>query len=272
MEWVIESWNVIGSFWSNINWSKVAEIATIIGAGSAITGIIMFAWEFRKRKISNGRKTLIFHDFLRHLFINTAIVDLVRYRIEAAGGYDKFYPEEGVFERMKFLPEDFRLSRFRSSDACFDKMHDLELLMRNYGVSLDVANKHLSHPTLPEKYKKQALDDLDKRAKSLIINIYCLAKDLKLDKMQPLQQIISERYGKDISAFNSKYNITEFSPYLISKAKKKELDMALFDAKQLEELYNKYFAFRRDEGYVRLIEFPHRKPYQTRKKKPLPKE
>ena len=63
MEWFID-------FWNNIDWSRVAEFATILGACSAITGIIMFAWEFRKKKISDGRKTLIFQDFLRHLLYN----------------------------------------------------------------------------------------------------------------------------------------------------------------------------------------------------------
>ena len=264
MEWFID-------FWNNIDWSRVAEFATIIGACSAITGIIMFAWEFRKKKISDGRKTLIFQDFLRHLFINTAIIELVRHRIQEAEGYDRVYPEEGVFERMKFLPEDFRLSRFRSSDACFDKMHDLELLMRNYGVSLDIANKHLSDQRLEEKYKKAALEDLDKRAKDLIVNIYCLANSLKL-YIQPLHRIISEKYGEEIAKYMEEPAATStlFSPYLIQKAEKKEIDMTLLDDEMLETLYKSYFNFRKEQGYVRLIAFPQQKPAKrTSKKKTL---
>lgn len=265
MEWFID-------FWNNIDWSRVAEFATILGACSAITGIIMFSWEFRKKKISDGRKTLIFQDFLRHLFINTAIIELVRHRIQEAGGYDRVYPEEGVFERMKFLPEDFRLSRFRSSDACFDKMHDLELLMRNYGVSLDIANKHLSDQRLEEKYKKAALEDLDKRAKDLIVNIYCLANSLKLTHIQPLYLIISEKYGEEIADYKNKPAATStlFSPYLIQKAEKKKIDMTLLEGEMLETLYKAYFNFRKEQGYVRLIAFPQQKPAKrTSKKKTL---
>lgn len=265
MEWFID-------FWNNIDWSRIAEFATILGACSAITGIIMFAWEFRKKKISDGRKTLIFQDFLRHLFINTAIIELVRHRIQEAGGYDGVYPEEGVFERMKFLPEDFRLSRFRSSDACFDKMHDLELLMRNYGVSLDIANKHLSDQRLEEKYKKAALEDLDKRAKDLIVNIYCLANSLKLTNIQPLHRIISEKYGEEINKYKEEPAATStlFSPYLIQKAEKKKIDMTLLDDEMLETLYKSYFNFRKEQGYVRLIAFPQQKPAKrTSKKKTL---
>ena len=234
--------------------------------------ITEFAWEFRKKKISNGRKTLIFHDFLRHLFINIAIVEIVRHRIQEAEGYDRVYPEEGVFERMKFLPEDFRLSRFRSSDACFDKMHDLELLMRNYGVSLDIANKHLADQRLEEKYKKAALEDLDKRAKDLIVNIYCLANSLKLTNLQPLHRIISEKYGEEIAKYKEEpaATSTTFSLYLIQKAKKKKIDMTLLDGEMLETLYKGYFNFRKEQGYVRLIAFPQQKPAKrTSKKKTL---
>lgn len=261
MEWFID-------FWNNIDWSRVAEFATILGACSAITGIIMFAWEFRKKKISDGRKTLIFQDFLRHLFINTAIIELVRHRIQEAGGYDRVYPEEGVFERMKFLPEDFRLSRFRSSDACFDKMHDLELLMRNYGVSLDIANKHLSDPRLPDTYKTEALEDLKKRAAALIINIYSLANDLKLTNIRPLHQIISEKYGNKINntAEDAKGTATDIANSSVpndnfwSNLYNKEIDESLINTNELYTLYIKYFIYRRDNGYVRLIEFPQQKP------------
>ena len=78
-------------------------------------------------------------------------------QIENAGGYDEVYPEEGVFDRMHFLPDDFTLSRFRSSDVCFDDMHDLELLMRNYCISLDIAKKHLSDPDMHRDVKIEDL-------------------------------------------------------------------------------------------------------------------
>ena len=151
-------------------------------------------------------------------------------------------------------------------------MHDLELLMRNYGVSLDIANKHLSDQRLEEKYKKAALEDLDKRAKDLIVNIYCLANSLKLTNIRPLHRIISEKYGEEINKYKEEPAATStlFSPYLIQKAEKKKIAMTLLDGDMLETLYKSYFNFRKEQGYVRLIAFPQQKPAKrTSKKKTL---
>ena len=239
-----------------INWSRWAEIATVLGAVLATTGLIMLLIEIKRKKISDGRKTLIFHDFFRHLFVNTAIIELVRQRIENAGGYDEVYPEEGVFDRMHFLPDDFTLSRFRSSDACFDDMHDLELLMRNYCISLDIAKKHLSDPDMHRDVKIEDLNDIDRRAKSLIVTIYILARDLKLKKIKPIHEVIQNKYHKELRPFEPVEKINRFCDHLSEKAEFYNLDKKYINVLQIELLYNKYFVSRKDgDHYVRVIKF-----------------
>lgn len=239
-----------------ITWSRCAEIATVVGAVLATTGLIMLVIELRRKKISNGRKTLIFHDFFRHLFVNTAIIELVRQRIEDAGGYDEVYPEEGVFDRMHFLPDDFTLSRFRSTDARFDEMHDLELLMRNYCISLETAKKHLCDPNMDAEIKKEDLNDIDRRAKSLVVTIYTLAKDLKLKKIKPIHEVIEKKYHKELSSFEPVDRINSFCDYLTEKAEFYGLDKKFINEKEIELLYNKYFVSRKDgDRYVRIIRF-----------------
>lgn len=240
-------------FWSLSKW---AELATIIGSLLAVFGVFTLYYEIRRKKISDGRKKLIFQDFLRHLFVNTAIVELIRQRVKESGGFDKVYPEEGVLERMKFLPDDFAISRFRTSDKYFDEMHDMELLMRNYCVSLDVANKHLASQKIPAEVKIADLADVDNRAKSLMVDIYKMSEYLKLGDIRPLHELISDKYSSLLDPLKPAAGLSNFSDAIISKACLKNLSMKFFDAQQLELLYNKYFVLRKDvDGYVRVIGF-----------------
>lgn len=240
-------------FWSLSEW---AELATIIGSLLAVAGAVTLYIEIRRKRISDGRKTLMFQDFLRHLFVNTAIVEIVRQRVNESGGFDKVYPEEGVLERMKFLPDDFAISRFRTSDKYFDEMHDMELLMRNYCVSLDVANKHLMSQEISTKVKIDDLNDVDNRAKSLMVDIYKMSECLKLKNIKPLHELISDKYSSLLDPLKPAAGVNNFSDAVINKARTKNLNPKFFDAEQLELLYNKYLVLRKDvDGYVRVIGF-----------------
>lgn len=138
----------------------IASIVTILG----ILGV--YKW-YHDSKISRMQKVRILEDIVRHLFVNIAIIEILRDKLERIG-YSYGYPDEGIFRRLAFLPEDCNFHRLSSDAVLYGTMHEMELLMRNYGISAEVACSHFTDPDIGKQTRKDNLEDLIQRSVKLI--------------------------------------------------------------------------------------------------------
>lgn len=155
--------------------SALSSIVTIAGA------VVIFIY-YRKVRISRNCRRKIILDLIRHLFVNSAIVEAIRLKMQLSG--DTQRPADGTFLRFSFLEDDTNLGRFSLTSKNFDQIHELNLFMRNYNIASEVAERHFADPSYPVELKKRDLDDLFSRAVSITNRLLGLAKrfDLKIDK------------------------------------------------------------------------------------------
>lgn len=156
-----------------------ASIVTIFG----IFGV--WKW-YNDSKISRKQKINILEDIIRHLFVNIAIVEILRDKLEKIG-YSYGYPDEGIFRRLAFLPEDCNFHRLSDDADMYGTMHEMELLMRNYGVSAEVACTHFINPDIDEQTRKDNLEDLVQRSVKLIYETEKLTRYFKKSKLKIIE-------------------------------------------------------------------------------------
>lgn len=226
-------------FWFNF----ITMCASII----TIASIALIIIEFYHFKIKKRCNRLILQDFIRHLFVNIGIVEVIRIKMQEDGhSYKNSYPEEGVFKRLAFLTEDCNFEKFATKAENYDKIHEVELLMRNYNIAAEIACKHFINPAIPEEIKREDLDVLTRRAITLIKIFTDLGSLLKI-KIEPLL-IIMKTIENDIASIDCKdFQFTTRS---------KELNEFLTQ-NNMTEIMNKYIKLRH-KNYVTIIQLPEK--------------
>lgn len=215
--------------------SVVATVATILG----LLAIISEWWKVHR---SRGCQRLILQDMIRHLYVNHALTEIVRIKME--GKYATHHPEKGVFSRFVFLPEDTDVGRFSMTSRNFDRIHSLGLSLRNYNIACDAAEKHFGKKKVSEQEKKHDLDVLTSRAVGLERRILRLADMLGLD-IEPLDNVVEDKYASEIA------NKDKGEPEALPT---RDGDRGHFDEKYgLQDLTDGYIRMRFDE--IKLFEF-----------------
>lgn len=244
------------------NWvAFVASVITIIGV---VTVIIPVIQHVRSTRISRSRKQLILMDMIRHLFVNLAIVEILHEKLEQKG-YSYGYPDEGIFRRLAFMPEDCNFHRLSDDADMYDKIHEMELVMRNYNISADVACLHFSNPLIDEETRKRDLEDLAQRsvrlireAKGLIqrfqpkefrlTRVRCCkfrVPRLRRTRMTPVQSFIEQHYDSKTK------NVTK-----VMKIQHYPEVGRLMREYSLEDFFDKYISYRFADKHLCLIPFP----------------
>ena len=174
-------------------WTTPLTILTIVASLATICGLFMIFKEMRKQKASVERQELIIKDLIRHLFVNAAIMEVIR--IKMAGKWGKLHPLEGVFSRFCVLETDLQLGLIRVKDSQFTKLHSLCLLLRNYNIVAQLAEKHFNDPHYDSKEKELELDDLLIRTKKITKEFFELGEtvNLKINK-NSVREFIIEHY------------------------------------------------------------------------------
>lgn len=220
------------------------SIMTILASAITIASIVLILIEFiryRRKKRCNG---LILQDFIRHLFVNIGIMDVIRIKMEENGNtYDNCYPEEGVFKRMTFLTEDCNFAKYATKSKNYNKIHELELLMRNFNITAEVACTHFLSPAISAEAKKRDLNELTIRAVKLIEKFKNLTKILDI-KLLPLLDVLADT-EKEVAGIN--YEGLNFD--------KRPTELVKFiEEEKVSVLMNRYVKFRYD-NYVDIIPF-----------------
>ena len=133
----------------------LASLATIFG----LSGLLYeFKKDSKKNTISLKRQKLIVQDLIRHIFINAAIMEVVR--IKMADNWGKLHPVEGTFSKFCVLDTDLQLDRIEIKDNLYTEQHNLSFLLRNYNIHSTLLEKHFNDPLYNSEEIKIELDEL----------------------------------------------------------------------------------------------------------------
>lgn len=211
--------------------SIMASIATLLGVG----GIFM---EIKRRKTSKKCQKKIILDLIRHLFINKAILEVVRSEVNTSGFQVR--PVDGVFSRFKTMDTDIDLGRFSVVAKNFDNIHKISLLLRNYNIVADLAEEHFADKNYPIKHKEEELKDLFRRSTEITEQLINLGElqGLKINH-KTVTKHLNEHYTKLISEEDKKI---EFD---ILERKEKPYDY--YDNLGIKELFDNCIRKRSQE-------------------------
>lgn len=244
------------------NWvAFFASVVTIIGIIAIIVPLIQHV---QSTRISRKRKQLILQDIIRHLFVNLAIVEILRKKLNDAG-YAYGYPDEGIFRRLAFMPEDCNFHRLSNDADMYDRIHEMELVMRNYNISTEVACSHFVNPFIGEETRQRDLEDLAQRSVRLIREAkgliqYFQPKELRWTsvrnrrfkalrclkvEMPPLRLFIEQHYENKTKDVTETIDVKHFPEVA-----------CMMKEYGLEDVFNKYISYRFRDEHLCLIPFP----------------
>ena len=139
--------------------------------------------EAHTRNVSKSVQDGKLNDMLRHLYRNLVCTTsmLLKYRHETNrdGEYYKTYPSEANMLKLQVLPDDFIFNIDVANDKVFRLMHEQKLLLRNYNLEIEVANKHFSRKDITEESIINDIDNILFKPLYLISRIFDLRSELE---------------------------------------------------------------------------------------------
>ncbi len=139
--------------------------------------------EAHTRNVSKSVQDGKLNDMLRHLYRNLVCTTsmLLKYRHESNrdGEYYKTYPSEANMLKLQVLPDDFIFNIDVANDKVFRLMHEQKLLLRNYNLEIEVANKHFSRKDITEESIINDIDNILYKPLFLIDKIFDLRFAMK---------------------------------------------------------------------------------------------
>lgn len=193
------------------SWDKyIAFFAAFVTILAFLVAMYELISLWNTRRFYKNCKKLILEDLIRHLIVNIGIIQVIRIKMKEEGiSYNTHYPEEGVFQRFQFLPNDYDFHKLSTSSILINDIHELELFMRNYNITADITRVHFTNPSLDERIKQQDLDNLIQRALQIIDKLYILT-----NKIHTIS--IYGEWGHNISTHKTFWSICFiFNPLLI---------------------------------------------------------
>ncbi len=202
----------VHSFWDacfgTIFLNVVSIVASMVTIGSALYIII----EIYKYKNKKKTKALIFKDLIRHFWINNVITFVV---IDTLKANPNAKPDKAIFKRMAVKEEDLNFNAISLKAESADKAHQCELKMRNYNITAECLYDTLCDEKVPLCVKLKELDNLVYRSRGIILRIYDIAIDEKLDICN-IVSLIEEKYSE-------KNNKDVFSPEVLDMAREDDI-------------------------------------------------
>lgn len=118
--------------------------------------------EFKKTRIDETSQINLLRDLVRHLYRNKICTMTMRakyYSMRKEG--KQCYPSEEHIKKLQLLPDDIHLERYNRQGDIYDKLHELELQLRNYNAEIEVAEYHIVNPNIDEVTKHRDFETLD---------------------------------------------------------------------------------------------------------------
>lgn len=201
LDYIIEEVNEISKntdAWGG-NLSYFLTTLTVMASIATIFGLSGFLYQYikdsKKRTISLKRQELIVLDLIRHVFVNAAIMEVIRIKMDEKWG--ELHPLEGTFSKFCVLDTDLRLDRIEIKDSLYTKLHSLSLFLRNYNILSMLAEKHFNDPLFSPKEKEKELDELWERTKKISNDFMDLCNETNL-RITPesVHEYIADHYDK----------------------------------------------------------------------------
>lgn len=178
------------------NWlSSTISIASFVASVATIGGVLAIWWNWDKLMMTKNCQRAIILDLIRHMFINNAILEVVRCACEF---HDyKCRPIEGVFARFATLESDTDLGRLSTNSKHYTQIHSVNSILRNYNIAVNIAEKHFADPNCPKEQKKDDIREIIFRSRRICQELITLGNDLGLKDSQALAiKHIRDYYSK----------------------------------------------------------------------------
>ena len=162
--------------------SLLVAIMTVIGID-----------QMRSKNVDKATQYKLFIDMVRHLYRNKICTDTMLGKYLALkDSYPNCYPSEEHYMKLKLLPSDIHFEEYYKDSEKFHKMHEMELLLRNYNIEIDVALAHISNPDVSFDVKLHDFKTLDFKTGFLTKKILDLLNYLNPQKnnLQMIQKTI----------------------------------------------------------------------------------
>lgn len=144
---------------------------TAFAWGSAIVTIFI-AFQIGKRRLSRKTQHNIILDLMRHMMVNSAILE----NIIPVIGTSK--PIEGTLSRFSTLENDMELSRFMLDARYYKELHNVSLKIRNYNSMVTMADKHIHTPGYSPDNIIKELNSINDRAVSIVLSLMELSQKM----------------------------------------------------------------------------------------------
>lgn len=143
-------------------WGGDFYMVAVISLGVSIIGLLAIYFELRNNLIDEECQLKLLSDLIRHLYRNKICTVAMRAKYNYEKKKDKrIYPSEEHYRKLQLLPDDIHLDRYNHDSQIYDKLHELELLLRNYNTEIEVAECHMKDPNIDNATKQRDFDTLD---------------------------------------------------------------------------------------------------------------
>lgn len=152
------------------NWLVlVTFIVSVLSLWYTMKTVVSVKREAEKDRIDEECQRLLLIDIVRHLYRNKVCTLAMQYKYMQAEG--KKYPSDEHFLKLELLPKDLYLEQFYKDPQKFNLLHELEMLLRNYNIEVEVAQRHFFDTYIDEETKMRDFSTLNFKPGYLTVRI-----------------------------------------------------------------------------------------------------
>lgn len=156
--------------------------------------------EAEKNRVDKECQYRLFQDIIRHLYRNRVCTITMEIKMkvlaeqnhEKQNTYKKYYPSEEHILKLKLLPSDIHLEEYYRDANTYQRLHEMELQLRNYNTEIDSAYIHLPSTSVPDETKIRDFDTLNFKTSFLTDKLIALMNVMwpEKDNMYEVQNLI----------------------------------------------------------------------------------
>lgn len=206
------------NFWAN-GWNLIGVFALIVAIWSLVIAKKTFTAQNDTEKHTQKAPIMaqigIFRDLPRHFYRNLVctVAAIIKYRDPVNLTKKMAYPSESNLGKLKTLPEEFILPIDVVDNNLYMKMHEAQLLFRNYNIEISTASKHLARYEVNENTLASDFDNLLFKPLHLTCSIYSIQDKLYEVQAKEANEKRLKKWGKYIckivDRFQKKENLVQ---------------------------------------------------------------
>ena len=147
----------------------VTFLVSVLSLWYTMKTVVSVKREAEKDRIDEECQRLLLIDIVRHLYRNKVCTLAMWYKYVQAKG--EKYPSDEHFLKLELLPKDLYLEQFYKDPQKFNLLHELEMLLRNYNIEVEVAQRHFFDAHIDEETKTRDFSTLNFKPGYLAVRI-----------------------------------------------------------------------------------------------------